>query len=128
MKRLPLLALTMLALSAMPVNADELSYALAYEAKIKQDIKSDIKYKLTTPEERLTLLSRLNADRDGVFDQVGAMKTAACAVSEKQALSDMVDWWLAKYKGKKRTASLVLNKRADYEMILVISLIPCGSK
>jgi hypothetical protein len=120
MKRLPLLALTMLALSAMPVNADELSYALQYEASIKSE-PLVAKWK---PFYNL-LNQRLNADRTGVLDYVGSVKADMCALGVEKGNKKYFGIWERFYANKPQTASNALSKRADYFMLIELNKIDC---
>ena len=120
MKRLPVIIAAMLALSAMPVKADELSYALQYEASIKGDPLVE-KWR---PFYRL-LNQRLNADRSGVLDYVGSVKTDMCALGVEAGNKKYFGIWEKFYANKPKTASNALSKRADYFMLIELNKIDC---
>jgi hypothetical protein len=120
MKRIPIIIAAMLALSAMPVNADELSYALQYEASIK----SEPLVAKWQPFYRL-LNQRLNADRTGVLDYVGSVKADMCALGVEKGNKKYFGIWERHYANKPQTASNALSKRADYFMLIELNKIDC---
>jgi hypothetical protein len=128
MKRLAsVIAIAALSLPfATSVSADELSYALAYEAEIEANyITFTTSKDLDIPLFRalFTELKRqLIVDRDGTFDMIGEMKTKMCAGYDPDKYRE-ANW--ATYQSSKKRPSDKLKNQARQLQIGKLHKLPC---
>jgi hypothetical protein len=126
MKRLSAITVALMTIAATPVQANELDYALAYEAKINDAMELVQKYNWQNFQPEKRLQSRLYADRDRVLDEAGRIKADMCKVDDDVPyIRDRRDRLNIYYAKLPDNATNKLDRLADIQMLLTLSSIPC---
>jgi hypothetical protein len=116
---------------ATSVRADELSYALAYEAKIADTMVMVRKYDFKGFQAVRRLEARLNVDRDYTLNLAGRLKADMCKVGDGEPLinhlRDKFTLLKSRYAKIPNTATNKLNHLADIQMLLTLTNIPCDN-
>jgi hypothetical protein len=116
---------------ATSVSADELSYALAYEAKIADTMAMVRKYEFKEFQPTRRLEYRLNVDRKNTLNLAGRLRADMCKVGDGEPeidyLRDKFAFLKSRYAKLPATATNKLNHLADIEMLLVLTNIPCDN-
>jgi hypothetical protein len=116
---------------ATSVSADELDYALAYEAKIADTMEMVRKYDFKGFQAARRLEFRLNVDREYTLNLAGRLKADMCKVGDGEPLTnhlrDKFTFLKSRYAKLPATATNKLNHSADIEMLLTLTNIPCDN-